>query len=72
MTFRYRRTSVSRIPHDFRRTAVRHLERATQATYRRHAIADEGMLADAAAKLERLHEAERLMPGTAVPLRSPI
>jgi integrase len=57
------------IPHDFRRTAVRNLERAgvprsaamkmvghkTQAIYQRYAIADESMLRDAGKKLERLH-----------------
>jgi len=59
-----------KIPHDFRRTAVRNLERAgvprsaamkmvghkTQAIYQRYAIADESMLKDAAEKLNRLHE----------------
>ena len=30
----------------------------TQAIYQRYAIADEGMLKDAALKLERLHEAD--------------
>jgi integrase len=61
-----------KIPHDFRRTACRNLERAgvdrasamkmvghkTESVYRRYAIADEGMLKDAAAKLQRLHEAD--------------
>jgi hypothetical protein len=54
-----------RIPHDFRRTAVRNLERAgvprftamamvghrTEAIYRRYAIVDEVMLREGAAKL---------------------
>jgi hypothetical protein len=62
-----------RIPHDFRRTAVRNLERAgvprsvamklvghtTEAIYRRYAIADESMLREAAAKLAALHDAQR-------------
>jgi integrase len=54
------------IPHDFRRTAVRNLERAgvprsaamamvghkTEAIYRRYAIVDAGVLRDAAAKID--------------------
>jgi integrase len=60
------------IPHDFRRTAVRNLERAgvprsaamamvghrTESIYRRYAIADEGMLKESAAKLAALHALE--------------
>jgi integrase len=56
-----------RIPHDFRRTAVRNLERAgvprsaamamvghkTEAIYRRYAIVDAGVLRDAAARIDR-------------------
>jgi hypothetical protein len=63
---------AERIPHDFRRTAVRNLERAgvprsaamkmvghkTQSIYSRYAIADEGMLKDAALKLARLHDSD--------------
>jgi integrase len=59
-----------RIPHDFRRTAVRNLERAgvprsatmemvghrTMSIYSRYAISDESMLKDAAVKLQVLHE----------------
>lgn len=66
--------TANRIPHDFRRTAVRNLERAgvprsaamkmvghkTQAIYQRYAIADEGMLKDAALKLEQLHATEEI------------
>lgn len=64
---------ANRIPHDFRRTAIRNLERAgvprsaamkmvghkTQAIYSRYAIADEGMLKDAAVKLDILHVADK-------------
>jgi hypothetical protein len=60
-----------RIPHDFRRTAVRNLERAgvprstamkmvghkTESIYRRYAIVDEAMLKEGAVKLQTLHEA---------------
>jgi len=59
----------ARIPHDFRRTAVRNLERAgvsrsdamkmvghkTESIYRRYAIADERTMKEAAENLERLH-----------------
>jgi integrase len=63
---------ADRIPHDFRRTAVRSLERAgvlrsaamkmvghkTESIYRRYAIADESMLQEASEKLVRLHSAD--------------
>lgn len=59
-----------RIPHDFRRTAVRNLERAgasrsaamkitghkTESVYRRYAIVSEADLSEALRKLGRLHE----------------
>ncbi len=62
-----------RIPHDFRRTAVRNLERAgvprstamkmvghrTESIYRRYAIVDEAMLKEGAVKLQTLHDAQR-------------
>jgi hypothetical protein len=59
----------NRIPHDFRRTAVRNLERAgvsrsdamkmvghkTESIYRRYAIADERSMKEAAGKLDQFH-----------------
>jgi hypothetical protein len=63
---------TGRIPHDFRHTAVRILERAgvprstamkmvghkTENIYRRYAIVDEAMLKEGATKLQTLHEAQ--------------
>ena len=65
----------ARIPHDFRRTAIRNLERSsiprsaamkmvghkTESVYRRYAIADESMLRESAKLLAGLHESERLV-----------
>jgi integrase len=73
---------VGRIPHDFRRTAVLNLERAsvprsaamkmtghkTEAVYRRYAIVDEAMLKEGAAKLATLHNSDRGKERTVVPL----
>ncbi len=70
-----------RIPHDFRRTAVRNLERAgvprstamkmvghkTESIYRRYAIVDEAMLKEGAAKLQTPHEAQT-PTGPVIPL----
>lgn len=65
------------IPHDFRRTAVRNLERAgvprsaamkmvghkTESIYRRYAIAEEVMLREAGEKLSAFHQAGRKTAG---------
>ena len=59
-----------RIPHDFRRTAVRNMERTgvprsvamklaghqTEAMYRRYAIVDEAMLREGAERLARAEQ----------------
>ena len=66
----------TRLFHDFRRTAVRNLERAgvprsaamsmvghkTQAMYSRYAISDEAMLLEAGQKLDVLHRASQTEP----------
>jgi integrase len=73
----------NRIPHDFRRTAVRNLERAgvprstamkmvghrTESIYRRYAIADEAMLREGAEKLAALHASVGEAPRRIVVLR---
>jgi integrase len=65
-----------KIPHDFRRSAVRNLERAgvprsaamamvghrTESIYRRYAIVDTAMMRDAAVKLGLFHEAQKNAP----------
>ena len=65
--------NIQRIPHDFRRTAVRNLERAgvprttamamighkTESIYRRYSIVDQGMVEVGTAKLEALQQAQR-------------
>jgi len=64
---------IQRIPHDFRRTAVRNLERAgvprttamamighkTESIYRRYSIVDQAMLEMGTSKLEALQKAQR-------------
>ena len=66
-----------RIPHDFRRTAVRNLERAdvprsaamkmvghkTESIYRRYAIVSESDLRDGADKIQALHDRQRHQRG---------
>ena len=65
---------IERIPHDFRRTAVRNFERAgvprttamamvghkTESIYRRYSIVDQAMLDVDAAKLDQLQQAQGL------------
>jgi integrase len=72
-----------RIPHDFRITAVRNLERAgvprsvamamvghrTEAIYRRYAIADEAMLKEGAARLAALHAREATVENKVVAIK---
>lgn len=69
--------------HDFRRTAIRNLERAgvprstamkmvghlTESIYRRYAIVDEAMLKEGAEKLSALHKGESLKPRRVVPFK---
>jgi len=71
-----------RIIHDFRRTAVRDLERAgvsrsvamkltghkTESIYRRYAIVSEADLSVGVAKLARLHERQKEVPRTVIPI----
>ena len=74
---------AKRIPHDFRRTAVRNLERAgvprsaamamvghrTESIYRRYAIADEAMLKEGAIKLAAFHASEKNGTPKVVPIK---
>jgi integrase len=75
-----------RIPHDFRRTAVRNLERAgvprsaamamvghkTESIYRRYAIVDAGVLREAAAKIDLAAGTVPTVTGTNPGTTSPI
>jgi site-specific recombinase XerD len=75
-----RAANVDRIPHDFRRTAVRNLERAgvprttamamighkTESIYRRYSIVDQGMLEMGTSKLEALQQLQRKAPRVVV------
>jgi len=68
----------NRIPHDFRRTAVRNLERAgvsrsdamkmvghkTESIYRRYAIADEKSMKEAAGKLDQFYAIDQQLTET--------
>lgn len=75
-----RAAGIARVPHDFRRTAIRNLERdgvprlvamamvgqKTEEVYRRYAIVDEAMIREAAVKMNRGAKAPRAMaPRTA-------
>jgi integrase len=74
---------AGKIPHDFRRTAVRNLERAgvprsaamamvgheTESIYRRYAIADDGMLKEGAIKLAAFYAAAKNERREVVPLK---
>jgi integrase len=71
-----------RIPHDFRRTAVRNLEMAgvprstamamvghkTESIYRRYAIVDAGMMRLGAARLAKLHQTQAKAARKVVPM----
>ena len=73
---------AGKIPHDFRRTAVRNLERAgvprsvamkltghkTESIYRRYAIVSEPDLSEGVAKLSALHQRENNAERIVVPL----
>jgi site-specific recombinase XerD len=74
---------IERIPHDFRRTAVRNFERAgvprttamamvghkTESIYRRYSIVDQAMLDVGAAKLDQLQQAQALSQPVVVSIK---
>jgi site-specific recombinase XerD len=74
---------IERIPHDFRRTAVRNFERAgvprttamamvghkTESIYRRYSIVDQAMLDVGASKLDQLQQAQGLSKPIVVSIR---
>lgn len=74
---------IERIPHDFRRTAVRNFERAgvprttamamvghkTESIYRRYSIVDQAMLDVGASKLDQLHQAQGLSKPVVVSIK---
>ena len=76
------RMKATKLLHDFRRTAVRNLERAgvprsvamkltghkTEAVYRRYAIVAEADLAEGVAKLAELHQRRPANQGKVIPL----
>jgi integrase len=74
---------IERIPHDFRRTAVRNFERAgvprttamamvghkTESIYRRYSIVDQAMLEMGASKLDLLQQAQGLSKPVVVSIK---
>ena len=74
---------IQRIPHDFRRTAVRNFERAgvprttamamvghkTESIYRRYSIVDQAMLEVGASKLDQLQQEQGLSKPVVVSIR---
>jgi hypothetical protein len=74
---------IERIPHDFRRTAVRNFERAgvprttamamvphkTDSIYRRYSIVDQAMLDVGASRLDQLQQAQGLSKPVVVSIR---
>jgi hypothetical protein len=79
-----KQAGIQRIPHDFRRTAVRNLERAgvprttamalighkTESIYRRYSIVDQAMLEVGAEKLEALQQTQKFTRPKVVSIRA--